>query len=134
MDNMLLVASRLKLRFETPNGLIGTEDLWDLPLTSGRSNRANLDDIAKALFTQLKETSISFVVKEQKSNDVTQLKFDIVKSVIDTMIAEKDAAAIKTANREKKQQILAIIAQKQNENLAGSSLEDLLKMVEALES
>jgi hypothetical protein len=54
MDNLFLVASRSKFRFNTASGTITTEDLWDLPLSSGK---ANLDDIAKALNKQLKDAS-----------------------------------------------------------------------------
>ena len=31
---MFTKASRLKLRFQSPAGLLSSEDLWDLPLTS----------------------------------------------------------------------------------------------------
>ena len=48
--NIFEQASRNKLRFDTNiKGVISTEDLWDLPLTSD-TGRVNLDDIAKALY------------------------------------------------------------------------------------
>lgn len=125
-------ASRLKLRFSTQKGLVTVEDLWDLPLSSTTNNAANLDDIAKDLFTQLKDTSISFVKKEQKCSEVIKLKFDVVKHVIDTKLAEQEAAEVKAVNKEKKQQLLALIAQKENDKLAGTSLEELRKMVDDL--
>lgn len=122
-------ASRLKLRFETIRGLISTEDLWDLPLTS--TNKVNLDDIAKALYKQLKEQTdvVSFVDDTQKADELTQLKFDIVKQVIGVKKAENAAAADARAKADKKQQILGLIAQKQNEQLSTSSIEDLQKML-----
>ena len=126
-------ASRQKLRFTTPQGALSVEDLWDLPLTTNNSNRASLDDIAKSIFRKMKEDDIeSFVVKTSKSNETIQLAFDIVKYIIEVRLAEADAAEVTRKNKEKKQQILALIAQKENETLAGQSLEDLRAMAETL--
>lgn len=49
---MFIKASRTKLRFESPKGLLSVEDLWDLPLIS-TMGKANLDDIAKTAFQAL---------------------------------------------------------------------------------
>lgn len=126
-------ASRLGLRFETHKGLLTVEDLWNLPLTSIRHDRANLDDIAVGLFRQLKESDTeSFVKKAAKKDDTVQLAFDIVKHIIDVRIAEDEAAAIAKANAEKKRRILEIIAHKEDEQLTGLSLDDLKAMVQTL--
>jgi hypothetical protein len=132
LDNLFQKASRLKLRYETTKGNLSIEDLWDLPLST-TTNKVNLDSIAKDLYFQLKnEPDVSFVVKEKKSDEVIQLKFDIVKYIIDTKLAEREANSKIQENKEKKQQLLAIIAQKKNEVLSNSSLEDLEKMANAL--
>ena len=129
---MFMKASRLKLRFDTPKGQLSVEDLWDLPLTSD-TGKANLDDIARSIFKQLKATDdVSFVVKEQKSDEIVQLKMDIIKHIIDIRLVEKEAALLAKNNREKKQQILQIIAQKENEQLAGSSLDELKALAASL--
>ena len=58
-------ATRRKLRFTSAAGLLSTEDLWDLPLTSA-TGKANLDDIAKALNRRLKDAEeVSFVAPER---------------------------------------------------------------------
>lgn len=125
-------ASRLKLRFDTPKGQLSAEDLWDLPLTSN-TGKANLDDIAKDLFRKLKdEGEVSFVQPAKTGDKTVQLQFDIVKHVIEIRIAERDAADLARANKEKKQMILGIIAQKENEALVSTSLDDLKKMVESM--
>jgi hypothetical protein len=127
---MFQKASRKKLRFETPLGFLSVEDLWDLPLQSGK---ANLDDIAKALFRRVKDQdTVSFVVKSKTQDDTLQLKFDIVKYIIDVRLAEAEVAETAKVNKEKKQQILAIIAAKENESLMGTSLDELRKMAESL--
>jgi hypothetical protein len=125
-------ATRLNLRFDSPMGPLMIEDLWSLPLTSV-TRKANLDDIAKAQFALLKsDANVSFVEPTRKSNDIDQLKFDIVKHIIDVRLAENALAAAAKANREKKQLILGIIAQKENETLLGASMDDLRKMADAL--
>lgn len=124
-------ATRQKLRFDTPAGLLSAEDLWDLPLTSIR--KANLDDIAKGLYKQIKESDVtSFVDDTKAADDVIQLKFEVVKRVIDVKKAENLAATQRAANAEKKQQILSLIAQKETEHLAGSSLDELKALAAAL--
>jgi hypothetical protein len=126
-------ASRLKLRFDTTKGQLSAEDLWDLPLTS-QTGKANLDDLAKDLFRTLKNEgeTISFVTPVGGSDRTVQLKFDIVKHVIDVRVAERDEAAQAASKRDQKQRILEVIAQKENEALLGSSLEDLRRMAESL--
>ena len=54
MEQMFEKASRAKIRFETSKGSLTVEDLWDLPLTSN-TGKADLDDIARGLHSQLKE-------------------------------------------------------------------------------
>jgi len=60
-------ASRSKLRFMSTKGLLTVEDLWDIPLTS--KNGVSLDDIAKSLHKQIKESEeTSFVEEVSKKN------------------------------------------------------------------
>lgn len=127
-------ASRLKLRFDTSRGQISVEDLWDLPLTSGTS-KPNLDDIAKGVHRELRNSAEteSFVTPASSTgNDELQLKFDVVKHVIDVRVAERNAAADAAKRRENKQRILEIVALKEDESLRGKSLDELRAMAEAM--
>lgn len=125
-------ASRLKIRFDSPMGQLSVEDLWDLPLTS-TTKKANLDDLAVHLDKELKETTTtSFVKKTSKSNEVTKLKFDIVLKVIEVKQAEADAADQRKSNAERKQKLLAILAEKQDADLKGKSTEELQKLINEL--
>ena len=125
-------ATRAKLRFTTPNGMIGIEDLWDLPLTS-TGRRANLDDIARVLDTELKSSaSVSFVNEVSKTSTTARLAFDVVLHIINVKIGEQKAAQLAADNREKKQRIMAIIERKQSEALSAASIEDLQQMLNAL--
>lgn len=129
-DNMFEKASRLALIFDTPNGALSTEDLWNLPLTS-KSGRANLDDIAKGLHQELKADAVSFVV-ENAHDEVTELRFEIVEHIIAVRLEERRTAEEARDKAERKQQLLALVSEKESEELRGKSVEELRAMIEAL--
>jgi len=125
-------ASRMKIRFESPKGNLSTEDLWDLPLTAV-NNGACLDNIARDLSRKLKDSDTeSFVVKSKNLDAVLQLKFEVIKRVIEVRLNEAEAAEKIKESKEKKQKLMSIIAQKEDEKLLGASLEQLRAMVDAL--
>lgn len=123
-------ASRLKLRFETPRGVLAVEDLWDLPLTSTRG--VSLNDIAIGFHHQLKHDTISFVDDDERPDPRLQLSFDIVKHVINVKKAENKAALEARERAEKKQKIMALIARKQDEGLEAKSEDELREMMASL--
>ena len=128
-------ASRLKLRFDTPKGSLSVEDLWDLPLVihKGGTAAAGLDNLARNLNKQIKEASDdSFVTKTSAVSTVLQLKFDLVKHVIDVRLAEAALAEDAAEKRQKKQKLLEILSRKKDAELEGSSIEDLEKAIAAL--
>ena len=126
-------AARLKLRFETSKGQLTVEDLFVLPLTSTVAGKANLDDIARDLNRRIKaESEQSFVTPTSKANETLELAFDIVKHVIKVRLEENAAENLARINREKKQRILELIAQKKDEKLSGASLEELEAMANSL--
>lgn len=129
---MFKEASRLKLRFDSSKGQLSIEDLWDLPLVSS-AGKVNLDDIARDLHSKLNnDNDVSFVIKEKKSDVIIQLKFDIVKHIIEVRLVEDAARTLARNNSEKKQYILRLIADKQDEELKGKSLDDLKAMMDEL--
>lgn len=134
MEELFEKISRLKVRFSTVRGLLSVEDLWDLPLT-GSVGKPNLDDIAKGLYRLLKskQDEGSFVEPvESVDEDHEEAAFSAVKRVIEVKVLERKAAKDALERREKKQRILSIIAQKENDALSGTSLEELRKMAEDL--
>ena len=82
---------------------------------------------------QIKEADTeSFVVKATKADEVLQLKFDIVKHIIEVRLAESEAAKQAKATKDQKQKILALIEQKKDEKLLLTPLEELEKLAESL--
>jgi len=126
-------AVRMKLRFGSPQGALSAEDLWDLPLTSTRANQANLNNVAKEINAQLKAAGEEdFVNPKPSTENILQLKLEIVKHVIKVRQDENEEVRAATAKREQKARILEIIAQKQDKELEGKSLDELKEMVAAL--
>lgn len=112
-------ATRLRLRFETSRGNLNVEDLWRLPL-------AELDKLAIALNKQLKESSEeSFIKAKSKDNKLLELRFDIVKHIIETLLSEDEEKKKAADKRAKREQLLELISKKKNQELEGKSLEEL---------
>jgi len=129
---MFDIATRKKFRFDTVKGFLTVEDLWDLPLSS-TTGKTNLDDIARGLHKQLKNgDDVSFVHADKKSDEIVQLKFDIVKHIIDVKLAENAAEKIARDNATKKQRLLEIIADREDDQLKSLSIDELKKAVAAL--
>lgn len=118
----------MKLRFESERGQLSVEDLWDLPLSSGK---VNLNNIAKGVSRALREyDEEDFVAAKTKVNEILTLKLEIVKHIIAVRIAEAEKK--KTAEDESKKRALiaSIIEKKKMQNLEGMSIEELTKMLE----
>lgn len=125
MDNFKL-ASRLKLRVNTSQGLLSVEQLWDLSLNK-------LSVIIKNVKKQLKgsegDDELSFLDETKTVDKEQQLTFDVLKDIYLTKKAELDAekdAAQRKANNEK---IMAIIHKKQEASLENMSVEELEAML-----
>lgn len=138
IEKMFEAASRMKLRFDSPRGLIAVEDLWDLPLTANlgsNGSRANLDSIAIALHKLTKDATdtVSFVnPSESKDQSELLLKFGLVKHIIAVRVRERDELKQASDRREKKQRLLELIAQKEDQSLAEKSIEELYALAESL--
>jgi len=129
--NIFEQATRLNLRFGSAKGNLTVEDLWKLPLLS--ESGASLDEVAKYYNKMMKETNEeSFVVKKSIKNNIAELKLDIAKHIIKVRLDEDEASANAVLAKAKKQKIMAIIADKQDEGLKGQSVEDLQKMLDEL--
>lgn len=125
--NLFEAASKTKLRFSSNKGMITSEDLWDLSL-------ADLDEIARETYKRVRDDMdhVSFVRPASKVDSTDLLRLDILKRVIEVKMEERDAAEKAVLQNAKKQRILNIMAEKEDENLKGASLEDLRQMLAEL--
>jgi hypothetical protein len=121
-------ASRAKLRFETSKGNLTVEDLWVLPLSSGRN--PSLDGIAISLNKAIKETQEeSFVATKSTGDTRTVLAFEVVKHIIAVRIQENDTKLVAVKDKARKERILGLIADKEDDILKSHDIEELKKLL-----
>ena len=124
--NIFEVANSKKFRFNF-KGLISTEDLFDLSVK-------DLDLIFKTLNSQLKQTREESLLEVKSTEDqILDIKINIVKHIFN-LKQEEEAKRIKTKeNKEKKQKLMEILANKEDQDLLNKSKEDIQKMLNELE-
>lgn len=130
--NIFEQATRQALRFETSVGNITTEDLWSLPLTSDK--KPSLDLVARAIHHQLKQSAEeSFVLPSNNTQTaVLQLKLDVVKHIISVKMEENQQERVRAANKQQKEKLLRILADKQDAELLSKDVTELEEMIKAL--
>lgn len=132
MSNIFKQAAQLKMRFPSVRGFLIAEQLFDLPLTS--KNGFDLDTVAKDVNKLLKEQAEESFVNATPDPQATvyQVMLDIVKEVIADKLAEAAAARTRSANAAERQRLLALLDEKNNDELKGLSKEELLKRINEL--
>jgi hypothetical protein len=123
---MFKQATKEKFRFSTGRGNITVEDLWDLPLNE-------IDVLAKKLNREVKDSAEeSFIAKRTAETKRLEARFEIVKAVIKERLEDIEVQESRVREKAKKERILSIIADKEDEELAGKSVEELKGMAEKL--
>jgi len=121
--NIFEVAARKGIRFDTSLGLLTVEDLWNLKLLKGN---VTLDKIAIQLRKEIQDTSNeSFVAQKSSVDEITDLKFQIVKHIITVKMAENAEASSANEVKEHNQKIMDIIARKSDAAMEDMSVEEL---------
>lgn len=123
--NMFEYATRNKLRFPY-KGQISVEDLWDLPLSS-------LDAVFKGLNKQLKTAKEeSLLETKSKEDEVLEIQIDIVKYIVAVKQTEAKVKLQAKENKEKKEKLLAILEDKENEEYKNMSADEIRKLIAEL--
>lgn len=131
VTNLFEQAVRKKIRYTSTRGPLTVEDLWDLPLTS-KSDRPNLDAIAVELHDLIEAQGTKSFVKTAKKDEILQLKFDIVKYVIETKEAENEAKVAENTKQAQREKFDRLIEQAENNELAGKTPDELRALRDAL--
>lgn len=120
--NLFEIATRKKFRYPY-NGMISTEDLWDLPVEK-------LDTIYKKLTKEKKnDEEDSLLTLKTKNNDLEDC-IEIVKFVVAYKLNAAEEAKKKAEARRKNQRIMELIAKKQDEKLESLPIEELEKLLD----
>lgn len=124
--NIFETATRQRLRWQSTKGVINIEDLWLLKLEDLNTIGITLaDEIAK-------QTQQSLIPTTDKADETLKLKFEIVKHIVETKWQEQEDRKLAAEKKARKQQLLELIAQKENEALSQKSIDELRKELEAL--
>jgi hypothetical protein len=128
------IASRKKFTYPSVVGMLTTEQLWDLPLTSVRG--ASLDSVARAVNSDLKSvTEESFVaVKPNPAKADLETKLEVVKHIIAVKQDERAKADAAADRADKRRKLAEALASKQDQALAAMSEEEIRKQLDELDA
>lgn len=125
-NNLFVMATQHKFRFPF-KGLVSVEDLWDM-------NVRDLDAVFKALNAQAKQADEeSLLTTKTKEDSILEAKIEIVKYIVSEKLAEAEAKRIQAEQKEKKNRIAEILADKQDEELRGKTVEELTEMLKKMD-
>lgn len=125
MEKLFETAIRKKLRFPY-KGQITVEDLWDLKPEA-------LDSIYKTLNAEnKKEQSEESLMSSKKQETDLDIQIEIVRYIFNVKMQEINERLKEKDRADQKQKLMAIYAQKENEEIANMSKEDIKKMIDAL--
>lgn len=128
MADLFKVAAKKKYRFNF-RGIITTEDLWDLSVN-------DLDSIYKDLKVEQKKECSDYSLLDNKTNENVDLnnKIDIVKEIVEEKLKDQERAFKAAERKAKKQRILEIMADKQDQSLKDKSIDELKEMLSDMDS
>lgn len=125
VEIMLEKALRGKYRFAY-KGSLSVEELYTL-------NVEELDKIYQTLMAKKKEAEgVSLLSSKTAENEELDTKIEIVKHIVELKLTEAEARKQEKERAAKKQEILAILADKESEALKGKSEAELRAMLESL--
>jgi hypothetical protein len=133
-DTLFLTAARRKFRFPSNSGLLTVEQLFDLPLTTTRSNGSSLDDTARKVNGNLKAAGEeSFVALANPASSDLSLQLEIVKAVIAIKQAENADARARADRASKRAAILEALDSAERGELQAKSPAELRRMLAEME-
>ena len=123
VENIFEYATRNKLRFPY-KGSISVEDLWDL-------TPASLDSIYKVLNKQVKqEQEESLLTVKQETDSNLDVQIAIIKYIVSTKLQEKEAHTKAAAMKQRRDELAAIISEKETQALKDLPVDELRKMLQ----
>ena len=122
--NIFEQASRCKLRFDL-SGQISVEQLWDVNMNALATYEEQLTEVVESYGKSTRRKA----GRKTTDQELNELRLAIVTSVLDTRIAEREAASEQLATKAHNQKIMELITAKQEEGFKQMSVEELQKML-----
>ena len=123
--NNIIDALDARYRFPSVSGDLTLEDLFRLNLKSKSPNTPSLNSVAIELNKRIMACGGVDFIDDSDEITLLQRKLDIVKFVIAHVKNRAEAAKQALANKENRQNLLALIERKKNDLLAGETIEQL---------
>ena len=125
MEKMFETAIRNKMRFPF-RGMISVEDLWDL-------NVRDLDSVFKTLNANVKRSQEESLLATKSDEDKTLMtQIEIVKYIVNVKLEEAEAIQKARDVNLRKQKLMQLISEKQDEELNNKSVDELMAMLNEL--
>lgn len=129
LANILITAAKKKFRFRSPKGDLTLEDLFEI------KGLQDLDAVARAANAELKSlTEESFIAVANPKKGDAEAKLELVKFVIAERQAEAERARKAAATRLERSKLLDALEQREANDLAGLTKEQILERLEKLEA
>lgn len=135
--NVFLEATRLALRFDGEAQVnLTTEQLWQLPLTTTRTNQSSLDGVGKIIMRELREQGEDSLVAPANNapKKLLQLKLEVVKAIIDNRQAENSEKAAKLGATSEAARLREILETKKAADLQNLPTEEIEKRLREAEA
>lgn len=127
-------ATQMKLRFQTEQGFVSVERIWDLDGATiaklANEAKKTVDDLGGSQTYSWDDSNTT----ENKELEKATLRRDILVEILETKKAEKNAAANNAALSAEEQELMAAIKEKESEERKNMSLADLKKKLEEVRS
>lgn len=124
MKDLFKIATKKKYRFNF-KGVIGVEDLWDLPLE-------DLDKIYRSLKSEQRKHSEDSLLKSASKEDTMLAdKVAIIQAIAEDKQAAKEKAVARAVSKEKNRRIMELVQEKQDAALKELSVDELKAMLVA---
>lgn len=128
--NLFELATRNGFRYQSAVGLLTTEDLWSLPLTSTKG--ASLNDVAVRLHKQIRDLGEMSFIEPSPSATGLEPQLEIVKCIIALRKEESQTRKDAAERAMKKKRIAELLAQKEDAELLSKSSDELRQLMESL--
>ncbi len=133
--NVFMQATKMKLRFTTPQGEITTEQLWDLPLGSDNPDKACLQKLAIEMIAIIAGSKKKDGLKSyigQTTSVKESLKFDVVMGVIEGKLEDNSDAIQGRKNDERKHKLLQALEDLSNKATGEMTEAEIKKELKSL--
>lgn len=131
--NSFILDSRHGFTFGSEQGFLSSRDLWNIPFSTTKPNKASLDGVYAKLMEEKSKSQTHTLTNSNASNiNFIDERIEIVKYIFETRQKENALEAQKKENSELRKLLLEKAREKQVESLLEGTPEELIAKANAL--